>query len=32
MQRFISVLRIKSNEEINRRLCEEGISFAAIAT
>lgn len=31
MQRFISVLGIKPNEEINRRLWEEGIRFAAIA-
>ena len=31
MQRFISVLGIKPNEEINRRLWEEGIKFAAIA-
>lgn len=30
MQRFISVLGIKPNEEINRRLWEEGIRFAAI--
>lgn len=31
MQRFISVLGIKPNEEINQRLWEEGIKFAAIA-
>lgn len=31
MQRFISVLGMKPNEEINRRLWEEGIRFAAIA-
>jgi transposase DDE domain len=31
MQRFISVLGTKPNEEINRRLWEEGIKFAAIA-
>lgn len=31
MQRFISVLGIKPNKEINRRLWEEGIRFAAIA-
>lgn len=31
MQRFISVLGIKPNEDINRRLWEEGIKFAAIA-
>lgn len=31
MQRFISILGIKPNEEINRRLWEEGIKFAAIA-
>lgn len=31
MQRFISVLGIKPNQEINRRLWEEGVKFAAIA-
>lgn len=31
MQRFISVSGIKPNEEINRRLWEEGIKFAVIA-
>ena len=31
MQRFMAVLGIKPNEEINRRLWEEGIRFAAIA-
>jgi len=31
VKRFISVLGIKPNKEINRRLWEEGISFAAIA-
>lgn len=31
IQRFISVLGIQPNEEINRRLWEEGIKFAAIA-
>lgn len=31
MQRFISVLGIQPNQEINRRLWEEGIKFAAIA-
>ncbi len=31
MQRFISVLGITPNQEINRRLWEEGIKFAAIA-
>ena len=31
MQRFISVLGIQPNKEINRRLWEEGIKFAAIA-
>lgn len=31
MQRFISVLGIKTNQEINRRLWKEGIKFAAIA-
>ena len=31
MQRFISVLGIRPDEEINRRLWEEGIRFAAIA-
>ena len=31
MQRFISVLGIRPNEEINRRLWEEGSRFAAIA-
>lgn len=31
MQRFISVLGIKPDQEINRRLWEEGVKFAAIA-
>lgn len=31
MKRFINVLGIKPNEEINRKLWEEGIKFAAIA-
>ena len=31
MQRFISILGIQPNEEINRRLWEEGSKFAAIA-
>lgn len=31
MKRFISILGIKPNEEINRKLWEEGIRFAAIA-
>jgi len=31
MQRIIAVLGVKPNEEINRRLWEEGIIFAAIA-
>lgn len=31
MKRFISVLGIKPNQEINRRLWEEGVKFAAIA-
>lgn len=31
MQRFISVLGIKPNQEISRRLWEEGVKFAAIA-
>lgn len=31
MQRFISVLGIKPNKEINRRLWEEGIKFVTIA-
>ena len=31
MQRFISVLGIQPNQEINRRLWEEGVKFAAIA-
>ncbi|WP_195652839.1 hypothetical protein [Bacteroides cellulosilyticus] len=31
MQRFISILGIKPNEEIKRRLREEGIKFVAIA-
>lgn len=31
MLRFISVLGIQPNEEINRRLWEEGVKFAAIA-
>lgn len=31
MQRFISVSGIKPNKEINRRLWEEGIKFAAVA-
>lgn len=31
MQRFISVLGIKPNTEINRKLWEEGVKFAAIA-
>jgi len=31
MQRFISVLGIQPNEEINQRLWEEGVKFAAIA-
>lgn len=30
MQRFIYVLGIKPDEEINRKLWEEGIKFAAI--
>jgi hypothetical protein len=31
LQRFIAVLGVKPNREINRRLWEEGIKFAAIA-
>lgn len=31
MQRFISISGMKPNQEINRRLWEEGIKFAAIA-
>ena len=31
MQRFISILGIKPDKEINRKLWEEGIKFAAIA-
>ena len=31
MRRFISILGIEPDEEINRKLWEEGIRFAAIA-
>lgn len=31
MQRFISIPGIKPDQEINRRLWEEGVKFAAIA-
>ena len=31
MQRFIAVLGIETNEEINRRLWEEGVKLAAMA-
>lgn len=32
MQRLISVLGIKSDKEINRRLWQEGVKFAVTAT